>query len=56
MTTGKIFLSGGGDEKATQVLDNIFFKETSVNKETDKKAFRECIIEFKKEVERRKGE
>lgn len=27
MTTGKIFLSGGGDEKATQVLDNIFFKE-----------------------------
>lgn len=38
-------------EKEDNIDNNIFFKETSVNKETDKKAFRECIIEFKKEVE-----
>lgn len=27
MTTGKIFLSGGGDEHATELLDKQFFKE-----------------------------
>lgn len=31
MTTGNIFLSGGGDEKATQLLDSYFFKEVPHN-------------------------
>ena len=31
MTTGKIFLSGGGDEHASEILDRQFFKEVPLN-------------------------
>lgn len=31
MTTGKIFLSGGGDEHASELLDKQFFKEILLN-------------------------
>ena len=33
MTTGKIFLSGGGDENASYLLDKEFFKEVPLNGE-----------------------
>lgn len=31
MTTGKIFLSGGGDEHASELLDELFFREIPLN-------------------------
>lgn len=37
--------------KEDNIDNNIFFKETSAYKESDKQAFRKCIGEFKKEVE-----
>ena len=38
-------------DKEDNVDNNIFFMQTSDYKEADKKAFKDCISEFKKEVE-----
>lgn len=37
--------------KEDNIDNNIFFKQTSDYKESDKKAFKDCITQFKKEVE-----
>lgn len=42
--------------KEDNIDNNIFFKQTSDIKETDKRIFRDCIIEFKNEVEKCGGE